>query len=107
MKTDRRARAGFTLIEVLVVVAIIALLVASLLPSLAKARLQAKRTMCLNNVRSMEQAHWMYMTSNGGFLIEAALGHGSEADDLKIAWITTLQKIYRDKLIFHSPVDDS
>src|SRR5438477_9528189 len=102
MNTDRSKRPGFTLIEVLVVVAIIALLVAILLPSLAKARLQARRTMCLNNIRSMEQAHWMYMTSNGGFLIEAALGHGSESDDLKLAWITTLQKIYKDKLLFHS-----
>jgi prepilin-type N-terminal cleavage/methylation domain-containing protein len=105
--TKNRARAGFTLIEVLVVVAIIALLVAILLPSLSKARLQARRTMCLNNIRSMEQAHWMYMTSNNGLLIEAGLGHKGEKDDLDVAWINTLQKIYKDKLLFRSPVDDS
>ena len=107
MRMNRNHYSGFTLIEILVVVAIIALLIAILLPSLARARLQARRTMCLNNVRSMEQAHWMYMTSNGGFLIEAALGHGSENDNLTLAWITTLQKIYKEKLLFHSPVDDS
>jgi prepilin-type N-terminal cleavage/methylation domain-containing protein/prepilin-type processing-associated H-X9-DG protein len=48
-----RANAGFTLIEVLVVVAIIALLVAILLPSLARAREQARRTQCASNARQI------------------------------------------------------
>jgi len=42
---------GFTLIEVLVVVAIIALLVAVLIPSLAKAREQARQTVCLSHLQ--------------------------------------------------------
>ena len=46
-------RDGFTLIEVLVVVAIIALLVAILFPSLARARAQAQSTVCLNNLRQL------------------------------------------------------
>ena len=53
-------RRGFTLIELLVVVSIIALLVSILLPALAKAREQAKRTVCLVNQKSIAMALVMY-----------------------------------------------
>lgn len=102
----RCARHGFTLIEVLVVAAILALLVALLLPSLSKARQQARRTLCIHHVRSLEQAHWLYMTSNQGYLIQAGLGHREEGDS-RVAWIGTLQRIYREKLALRSPLDDS
>ena len=55
---------GFTLIEVLVVVAIIALLVAILLPSLARARETARSTQCLSNLKQMGSGVLMYTIDN-------------------------------------------
>ena len=56
----RRTGRGFTLIEILVVVAIIALLIAVLLPSLVSAKEQAQRVACLGNLRSLGQAMMFY-----------------------------------------------
>lgn len=55
-------RAGFTLIEVLVVVAIIALLVSILLPSLAKAKEQARSAVCASHISQVCKGAGMYTT---------------------------------------------
>jgi prepilin-type N-terminal cleavage/methylation domain-containing protein len=64
-----RARHGFTLVELLVVIAVIAVLVALLLPSLAKAREAGRRAACLSNLRQMQAAWLMYADSNADRIV--------------------------------------
>ena len=59
---------GFTLIELLVVISILVLLIALLLPSLRKARNQAKAIVCQNRLRQWGSALAPYLEDNGGFL---------------------------------------
>ncbi len=60
----RRFGKGFTLIELLVVISIIALLIAILLPALARAKELANRAVCSANVRSLVQSMVIYAQSN-------------------------------------------
>src|SRR5688572_24471966 len=53
-------RAGFSFVELLVVLAIVGLLIALLLPSLTRAREQANRTRCLNNIRQIGMSVLVY-----------------------------------------------
>jgi prepilin-type N-terminal cleavage/methylation domain-containing protein/prepilin-type processing-associated H-X9-DG protein len=60
MKT-LHTRRGFTLIELLVVIAIIALLAAILFPVFARARENARRSSCLNNMKQLANGFMMYV----------------------------------------------
>jgi prepilin-type N-terminal cleavage/methylation domain-containing protein/prepilin-type processing-associated H-X9-DG protein len=74
--TRSTAAAGFTLVELLVVIGIIAVLVAILLPTLGKAREQAKVVACQSNLRQVALSAMMYANTNKGFLPQRA-GDGS------------------------------
>ena len=73
MRNRQKHHRGFTLIELLVVISIIALLIAILLPALAKARELANRAVCSVNIRSLIQSMIIYAQDNSQ-MFPTALG---------------------------------
>jgi prepilin-type N-terminal cleavage/methylation domain-containing protein/prepilin-type processing-associated H-X9-DG protein len=66
VKSYMRKKA-FTLIELLVVISIIALLMAILIPAMGKAREQAKRIVCANNLKTLAIGDEMYADDEDGY----------------------------------------
>lgn len=95
-----RLSKAFTLIETLIVVAIIGLLVALIVPALGRARVSAKQAECLSNMRQLETAHWAFIVEHDGQMLGTRHGGAEQS------WVAVL-KGYSDALLLRSPVDAS
>ena len=101
----RRGRpvVGFTLVELLVVIGIIALLISILMPALSKAREQADSVKCLSNVRQVGMALYMYANDNKGFYPYGARWDAPIAREDWIYWQDTEMRGPNSK-VEHSPI---
>jgi len=79
MKRQSQSK-GFTLVELLVVIGIIALLISILLPSLNRARETANRVKCASNLRQIGQALLLYANENRGAYPRTYYAAGSNTD---------------------------
>lgn len=80
-----RSRA-FTLVELLVAISIVAVLMAILMPALARARQQGRSIICLNNLRQMVIASQIYVNNNDGFYPIAYMNNFTASMSTFYAW---------------------
>jgi len=95
MRVERKPRSGraFTLVELLVVIGIIAALIAILLPTMARARAQAKLVACMSNLRQIGWATTMYDNENRQWLPACKSAEGASHWKYEIAqYITRVRK---------------
>jgi prepilin-type N-terminal cleavage/methylation domain-containing protein len=75
VKATNRKTAGFTLTELMVVLACLAILAATLLPALAATKLKELSTQCVDNLRQLTAAGIDYQTENKGIPFFLGAGH--------------------------------
>jgi prepilin-type N-terminal cleavage/methylation domain-containing protein/prepilin-type processing-associated H-X9-DG protein len=103
----RKKKEGFTLVELLVVIGIIAVLIGVLLPALNKAREQSKRAACLANLRTLGQAMILYANDSKDRLPNSNKKNTyKDAAAQDFVLVSLANKYVRQPASFHCPSDD-
>ena len=94
-----RRRTGFSLIELIVVIGIIALLIALLLPAIIRSNESARTVQCASQLRQLGNAFFNYAANNQGHLPpwsgwHVAGGDGTGEDDPGPGWTEILAPLY-------------
>jgi prepilin-type N-terminal cleavage/methylation domain-containing protein/prepilin-type processing-associated H-X9-DG protein len=93
----RLTRAGFTLVEVLVVIAIIGILVALLLPAIQAARESARRTQCVNNLKQIGIAVQSHHDTRKHY----PMGR-NQSDQYSVSWANFLLPYLEETALYNS-----
>src|SRR4051812_37034123 len=98
----RRVSRGFTLVELLVVIGIIALLISILLPTLAAARRAANGVACLSNVRQLGLAAVMFAADHKQYVPTASDDKWAKVNDPSRAkWAYRTEPTHPDGVVVY------
>lgn len=86
------SRDGFTLVELLVVVAILAVLLAMLTPAMGLVRNSARQSQCLSDLRQIQLANAAYASDNNGFYVQLNSSGASAAWYTNLAFLDLLDQ---------------
>lgn len=95
-------RRAFSLLEILVVVAILALLAAILFPAFSRARESARRSSCQSNLKQIFLAHFQYKEDCDGVFAPSAYRN---AQGERVLWTQLFQPYAKSEQIFRCPSD--